>query len=370
MPKQQTMRWVDLRVGLLVVAAIVALIILILAVSGDISFFKKRMLLYTDLPGAEGLKVGDEVRLAGVRVGTVKSVSFSSEIPKDMGATSAVRVEMQIEGDDAQKRIRGDSRAILRQLGLLGGEYVNISPGTLAADPVKNGDVIPGLQETTIGQVVESSDDLLNGFKQLSAKLNQITQTITDGKGTIGRFVNDETFYLNLNKTTLEAQELLKRVREGDGTMGKLINDPKLYNDLQASVNSLQEVTDKISAGKGTIGKLVNEQEVYDKVNDAAARLDSASQRIDEITAQVRSGKGAIGGLIYDEKLHDDATAAIASLKAITDRIDRGEGTLGKLSRDEALYNNLNQLSAESVKLLYDFRQNPKKYLRVKLAVF
>ena len=295
MPRQQTMKLVDLRVGLLVVAAIVALIVLILAVSGDISFFKRRMILYTDLPGAEGLKVGDEVRLAGVRVGTGKSVQFSNEIPKDMESTSAVRVEMQIDGDEAQRRIRGDSRAILRQLGLLGGEYVNISPGTLAADPVKNGDVIPGLQETTIGQVVESSDDLLNGFKALSSKLNQITQTITDGKGTIGRFVNDETFYLNLNKTTLEAQELLKRVREGDGTMGKLINDPKLYNDLQASVNSLQEVTDKISAGKGTVGKLVNEQEVYDKINSAAARLDSASQRIDEITAQVRSGKGAIG---------------------------------------------------------------------------
>jgi phospholipid/cholesterol/gamma-HCH transport system substrate-binding protein len=369
MPKQQTMKLVDLRVGLLVVAAIVGLIVLILAVSGDITFFKKRMVLYTDLPGAEGLKIGDEVRLAGVRVGTVKSVTFS-EIPTDMNATSAVRVEMQIDGDEAQRRIRGDSRAILRQLGLLGGEYVNISPGTLAADPVKNGDVIPGLQETTIGQVVESSDDLLNGFKQLSSKLNQITQTITDGKGTIGRFVNDETFYLNLNKTTLEAQELLRRVRDGDGTMGKLINDQKLYQDLQASVNSLQDVTDKISNGKGTVGKLITEQEVYDKINSAAARLDSASQRIDEITAQVRSGKGAIGGLIYDEKLHDDATAAIASLKSITDRIDRGEGTLGKLSKDEALYNNLNQLSAESVKLLYDFRQNPKKYLRVKLAVF
>jgi phospholipid/cholesterol/gamma-HCH transport system substrate-binding protein len=370
MPKQSAMRWVDLRVGLLVVASIAVLILLILAVSGDISFFKSRMTLYTDLVGAEGLKVGDEVRLAGVRVGSVKAVEFT-EVPSDQSATSAVRVKMVIEGRDAQERIRPDSRAILRQLGLLGGQYVNITPGTKAGGPpVQNGDTIPGAQETTIGQVVEASDDLLSGFQQLSNRLNQITDTINSGKGTIGRFINDESFYLNLNKVTLEAQELVRRIREGDGTAGRLINDPKLYEDLRASVNELQAVANKVSSGNGTIGKLVNDQAVYDRINSAATRLDAASERIEKITAQVESGNGTVGKLIYDEKLHQDASAAIASLKNITDRIDRGEGTLGKLAKDEQLYNNLNALSSESVKLLYDFRQNPKKYLSIKVSLF
>ena len=110
MPKQTAMRWVDFRVGLLVIASIVVLILLILAVSGDISFFKSRVTLYTNLVGAEGLKAGDEVRLAGVRVGSVKKVTFS-EVPEDQNATSAVRVEMVIEGTEAQERIRTDSFA-------------------------------------------------------------------------------------------------------------------------------------------------------------------------------------------------------------------------------------------------------------------
>lgn len=370
MPKQNAMRWTDLRVGLLVVTSIAVLILLILAVSGDISFFKSKMTLYTDLVGAEGLKAGDEVRIAGVRVGSVKKIDFAP-IPQDENATSAVHVTLVIEGKEAQERVRSDSKAILRQLGLLGGEYVNISPGTLKGGaPVKEGDTIPGAQETTIGQVVEASDDLLSGFQQLSDRLNQITDTINSGKGTIGRFINDESFYLNLNKVTLEAQELVRRIREGDGTAGKLINDPKLYDDLRSSVNELQSVAAQISSGKGTAGKLLKDEEVYNRINSAAAHLDATSARFERIAAEVETGNGTAHGLIYDDKLHQDATAAIASLKNITDRIDRGEGTLGKLSKDDQLYNNLNALSSESVKLLYDFRQNPKKYLSIKVALF
>ena len=369
MPKQAAMRWVDLRVGLLVVASIVVLIVLILAVSGDISLFTTERTYYTELAGAEGLKTGDEVRLAGVRVGTVKSVAFT-DVPPDQTAKSSVRIEMVVEGEDAHERIRTDSRAILRQLGLLGGQYVNITPGTQGNPVLAEGDTIRGLREVAIADVVESSDDVLAGFKQLTNKLNEITDTINNGEGTIGRFINDESFYLNLNRVTLEAQELVRRIREGEGTAGKLINDPQLYDDIRASVNELQEVADQISNGQGTIGKFIREEEVYNRVNSAATRLDAAADRVDQITAQVRSGQGTVGKLVYDEKLHQDASAAVASLKNITDRIDRGEGTLGKLAKDDALYNNLNALSSESVKLLYDFRQNPKKYLSVKVSLF
>jgi phospholipid/cholesterol/gamma-HCH transport system substrate-binding protein len=95
------------------------------------------------------------------------------------------------------------------------------------------------------------------------------------------------------------------------------------------------------------------------------------------IVADIRSGKGTAGKLITDEAIYNDARAAIARFNTAAERIDnvvasaqRGEGTAGKLLTDDSLYNNVNQLSSEGVKLLYDFRQNPKKYLTVKFELF
>ena len=68
--------------------------------------------------------------------------------------------------------------------------------------------------------------------------------------------------------------------------------------------------------------------------------------------------------------MHNDLSATVASLKNISSGLEKGEGAAGKLLHDDKLYNNLNQTSAELVKMLYDFRQNPKKYLSIKVSLF
>jgi phospholipid/cholesterol/gamma-HCH transport system substrate-binding protein len=99
--------------------------------------------------------------------------------------------------------------------------------------------------------------------------------------------------------------------------------------------------------------------------------------QIDSIVAGVNSGQGTLGKLVKDEAIYNDARTAIARFNTTAARIDnvvagaqRGEGTLGKLITDDQLYSNVNNLSSEGVKLMYDFRQNPKKYLTIKFQLF
>jgi phospholipid/cholesterol/gamma-HCH transport system substrate-binding protein len=116
---------------------------------------------------------------------------------------------------------------------------------------------------------------------------------------------------------------------------------------------------------------------MYNKINRIADRVNHSMDQIDSIVAGVNSGKGTLGKLVKDEAIYNDARTAIARFNTTASRIDnvvagaqRGEGTLGKLITDNQLYSNVNNLSSEGVKLLYDFRQNPKKYLTIKFQLF
>jgi phospholipid/cholesterol/gamma-HCH transport system substrate-binding protein len=114
----------------------------------------------------------------------------------------------------------------------------------------------------------------------------------------------------------------------------------------------------------------LKDEEAYNKLNEMLAKANTAVEKIDRITGDIEAGKGTVGKLIKDEKLHDDLQASLTSMRNITDRLDKGEGSAGKLLRDEKLYNSINELSTEMVKLLYDFRQSPRKYLSVKVSLF
>ena len=139
----------------------------------------------------------------------------------------------------------------------------------------------------------------------------------------------------------------------------------------------LRTIAQDLRAGKGTAGKLLTNDELYNRINRTADRLDHSVDQINSMIAEINAGRGTLGKLIKDEQMYNDARAAIARFNTTAGRIDnmvaaaqRGEGTVGKLLTDEALYSNVNQLSSEGVKLIYDFRQNPKKYLTIKFQLF
>src|SRR5262245_42815144 len=101
----------QLRVGLLALATIAILIILILSVTGDIGLFRKTMTMTTRLSAAEGLKKGDEVRLAGKLVGKVDNVGFAG-VPASTNDKTIV-VTMTLDPSEVSGLIRADSKAVL-----------------------------------------------------------------------------------------------------------------------------------------------------------------------------------------------------------------------------------------------------------------
>ncbi len=370
----------ELRVGLFVVIAIGILIFLILSAAGDLTPFTPKLRLRAQFANADGLRGGSEVRLAGVRVGTVKDVRLlpPSDDPNAPKIEALMEVESVIDGRPAAERIRSDSVATLGSPSILGTDkLINITPGTALGQPIKDGDLLRSSSANTLADVTASSNELVQQLNQLSRQVTEIAQKINEGQGTFGRFLNDESFYNNLNAAVRDLQDLTRRLRSGEGTAGQLINDPTLYNNLATVTAELQTISADLRRGRGTAGKLLTDEALYNEARTAVARLNRSADEINAIVADVRAGRGTVGKLLTDEAFYNDARFAIARLNATTARIDemiasaqRGEGTVGKLLTDDQLYTNVNQLSSEAVKLIYDFRRDPGKYLRIKVSLF
>lgn len=372
--------WGDLRVGLFIVGAIGLLIFLILNASGDFNPFSKKLKLTARFTSADGLREGSEVRLAGVRIGKVESVNMlpPANDAKGNKVEAVLLVDTKIDGKPATERIRSDSTANLVAPSFLSDDkLINITPGTNAGIPVKDGSLLESASANTFTDIATGGNDLVQRLNKVADRVNDITRKINDGEGTIGRAVNDEALYNNLNSTIKEVQVIAQKVKDGEGSAGKFVNDPELYNNLNTTVLRLQSIADDLKAGKGTAGKLFTDDALY---NDTRASLNKFNNTLDELKAMVadiKAGRGTAGKLITDEALYNDTRAAINRFNTTADRIDnmvaaaqRGEGTVGKLLTDDQLYNNFNQLSGEGVKMIYDIRQNPKKYLTIKLELF
>ena len=379
-PSKKTVGLRELRVGLLVLGSIVILVFLILNASGDINPFSKKLHLKAQFADANGLREGSEVRLAGVRVGKVDKIALlaPSGAPNAPKVEALMIIDSTIDGRPASERIRTDSTATQGSPSLLGNEMlINISPGTAVGQPVKDYTILPSSSSNTVNDFATSGTDLAQRLSKLSDEINGMVRDVKDGKGTVGRLFSDEALYNNLNATIRETEDVMRQVRSGNGSAGRFLNDPELYNNANNIANQLRLIAEDLRSGRGTAGKLLTDDQLYNRINRTADRLDHSVDQINLMIADINAGRGSLGKLIKDEQMYNDARAAIARFNTTAERIDnmvsaaqRGEGTVGKLLTDDALYSNVNQLSSEGVKLIYDFRQNPKKYLTIKFELF
>ena len=400
MARTQNLTMSQLRVGIFVLFGLLVLGFLILNSSGDFNPFQKKFRLKARFAQADGLREGSEVQLAGVHIGKVESVILlPPDSVEEEKVEAVLNVDRELNKRPISERIHTDSTAQLVATSLLANDkLINIIPGTPKGAPVKEDDILKSAEAMSINKLTEKGNEVLDQINKIADPATQILKKANEGTGTLGQLVNDEQLYKTLDSTVgetkltmLKLQNTLDSVNKGNGTAAKLINDPALYNSLNQTVAQLEAISKDIRAGRGTAGKFVSSDEFYNETRAAiadlrvtAGKLNGIADDFKVITNDLNEGKGTAGKFLKDEQLYDDARNTLAKFNTTAERIDTliadtqsGKGTIGKLFTDETLFNNLNQtssnvnqLSSEATKLIYDFRQNPKKYLSIKLKLF
>ncbi|MGH9747351.1 MAG: MlaD family protein [Candidatus Acidiferrales bacterium] len=350
MAQRKQLTWTELRVGLFVLVGLFILAAAIFYVTGaGILGPKYRVLTY--LPEVEGLQTGAPVRLDGVEIGSVQSIQLTPQPQDPMhNITLVLRIEKKFQPD-----VRSDSSAKLITEGLLGNRYVTVKRG-VNGTAIQNGGVLPGDQEAAMS-------DLVKKFSTLSNQLGDILAKVNSGQGTLAKLLNDPSLYTHANDTIAKVDDVVASIQRGEGTAGKLLKSDELYNKVNATIGDAHEVIAAVRQGQGTIGKLVYDPSMYD---DTKKLMNNGNA----LLADVRAGKGTLGKLTTDDALYTNLKDASANFRDATAKMNSNEGTLGKFFSDPAFYDNFSGLAGDMRLMVSDFRQNPKKFLHVKLAIF
>jgi phospholipid/cholesterol/gamma-HCH transport system substrate-binding protein len=390
----------QLRVGIFVLFGLLVLGFLIINSTGDFNPFRKELRLKARFANADGLREGAEVQLAGVHIGKVEEVTLlAPDSPEDEKIEATMAVDQSLNGRPITERIRTDSTAQLVAMSVLANDkMINITPGTAKGAQVFEGYTLNSTAAMSINQLTQTGNELLQQINKIAIPANEILNKANQGEGTVGQIINNPELYRNLTDTVDEAkttmaklQSTLDKVNSGEGSAGKLLNDPKLYNSLNKTAEQLEAISNDIRAGRGTAGKIISDDELYRETRDAIKELRNTASNFNKIvddftliTADLKEGKGSAGKFLKDEKLYNDASEALQKFNSMSAKFDTilgdaqaGKGTLGKFLTDDSLFTNLNstaaninQFSSEGTKLLYDFRQNPKKFLTINFKLF
>src|SRR5688572_5246925 len=346
MPRTRSLKFSELKIGIMAVAALLIAATLIVALGGEGGFFWQRYNLKTKFSNAAGVQVGSPVRVAGVTVGAVTDLTFIGS-----------EVEMLLElSEDMQQRVRTTSRATIGSVSLLGEGAVDITAST-AGQPIPEWGYVPS--DAPPPQLADVTAQANRGIAEITA----LMQDIRAGKGTVGKLMTDEQLYVELRQITAAARQVTDGLSSGKGTLGQLLNNPESARQLENSLKNLTAITNKINAGQGSIGQLMNDPAM-------AKNLTSATSNFESLSGKLNRGEGTMGQLMNNDALYKRLDGVTTNLEQLTAKLNSGQGTAGKLMTDASLHDNINKTLTEMQQLLAEIKKDPKKYLNVKMSLF
>jgi phospholipid/cholesterol/gamma-HCH transport system substrate-binding protein len=283
-------------VGIFVVASLAALLAMVLIIAQQERLWEKHEEFRAIFKDVSGLKVGSEVRLAGVTVGNVKNITIDPQ--------GQIIVMFEVVGK-YRNQIRRDSRATIGFQGLLGDKSLDLTPGSPEQPEVAAGGRVTSIEPFDITQIITKATPALEKVQKLLDNLADLSETMTKPGG-------------GFSKSMDELSQIVTKINKGKGTVGQLLNDPVLYREAAQAVAHISKFTGDMEKSKGALGTLLSDPSFKTDLQQTMANLREATSRFPElmkkaeafITQLQRAGKGLPGLVHSGTTMADDVDKA------------------------------------------------------------
>jgi len=327
----------------------ISFVLMYLLVGGGGDFFARRTTLTTYMPDAAGIAAGDEVRLSGIRIGTVQKVALSGMLEPRRAVRAELRVLTRYLRDipqDSQTDVSADT--------LVGYKFLDIAEGK---SPIPIGE--DGVLQS---EPVQAAADRANQMTTVQNDLEQFDHILADLSSPntqTGKLFMTEQLYDTVLLHLRDFDNGLHTVLTPQSDLGKAFYSLELYNTIHDFAGQFDNMLASIQNGEGTAGQLFASDEQYDEILRELTDLRSS-------LADANAGKGKWGAMLQDDASYRQMAHLLSTTDALIASLNVGEGTGGRLLANAQLYESLNGSLRRLEEFLRDFRENPRKYLRVK----
>ena len=312
-------------VGFFIVALTALLAYFTIVVSGvDVLAGRSRRPVKIVFDEVGGLKERDSVMFKGTKVGSVESIEVT---PSNLVVTAVV---------DEKVLLRKGCSATVSSMSVLGGNYLQLEEGS--GEPVgPNDGPLVGVTPT----------DWMKDVSRIAKNLRDLTDRI-----------EIEGIVTNLEAASASVRNVLQRIENGEGLVGRLVSsDDEVYNDLKSAVSNANAVAAHL-----------NRSSIYDNLDATLANAKTISEKLsrqslyDDLDAAIADFRKTCGSV---EKAADGidlkgttarADELLENLHEVAARLRRGEGTLGKLTSDDALYKEVEGLVRDVRQVIDNYR--------------
>lgn len=325
------------RVGLFMALGLGMGALVIVLIGKERQLFEKKVMYRAAFENVDGLKLDSPVRLGGLDVGRVTSITFSPDL-----GDKRIQVQMEVSRRFAE-RVRADSVARVTNRGVLGDKAIDVSLGAPEAA------LIPDRGEIQTG----SSGELSQMLKTSGEILDNTVIITRDLKAAVAAYTEPE-LRKDVSALVKSARMIVEEVEKGNGVLHALVYDKRTSSDVKQLIASLtqsavrvdrsiaqvEEVLKEIREGKGTAHALIYDRQgakAFEELGHAASQLSGL------VADAQKSPNGAVHQLVYGDArgIFGDLGAAASDLKQITAQVKAGKGSLGAIINDPTVYEDL-----------------------------
>ncbi len=267
----------NIRLGVFILSGTIFLVVGLYFIGNKRNLFGSTLRISAQFHNVNGLMDGNNVRFAGIDVGTVERIDILSD--------SLVDVVMIIE-KKVQPYIRKNALASVGTEGLMGNKLVNINTVEQPAPMIEEGDVLKTLRPIEADEMIRTLNTTNENIKVMSENLRAMSS----------RFAGDNSLWALLMDTAAAAH-----------VKAAIVNIHVASDRTARIAGDLRAVASDIRAGKGAIGTLVTDTSLSSRLNRIVVRLEEISDTaavvtgdLTAITALARDGEGTVGLLLND----------------------------------------------------------------------